>query len=165
MRAISLCPTADHYRRFIQGQVVLAEEVERLAEHLEQCPHCSETAEQLLGKDPLLDVLRSGAMAADLPQGALVEELIARLGRPRLPAPAAEETAQKLPRNATFLVQPLAWPASPAAEATTALYDFLSPPQGPDEIGRLGPYCVRKMIGSGGMGIVFLAEDVRLKRP
>jgi tRNA A-37 threonylcarbamoyl transferase component Bud32 len=155
----------DHYRRFIQGQTASAEEVERLAEHLEQCPHCSETAEQLLGKDPLLDVLRSGAMATDFPQGTLVEELIARLVRPRLPAPAAEETAQKLPRNSTFLAPPLARPASPAAEATTALYDFLSPPQGPDEIGRLGPYCVRKMIGSGGMGIVFLAEDVWLKRP
>ena len=39
---------------------------------------------------------------------------------------------------------------------------FLAPPQAPDEIGRLGPYRVLKVIGSGGMGIVFQAEDVSL---
>src|SRR5262249_24464097 len=33
-----------------------------------------------------------------------------------------------------------------------------------DEIGRLGPYRVRKVLGKGGMGIVFLADDLRLKR-
>src|SRR5207302_2515059 len=44
------------------------------------------------------------------------------------------------------------------------LTDFLAPPQAPDEIGRLGDYRVLKVLGAGGMGVVFQAEDPRLKR-
>ena len=38
-----------------------------------------------------------------------------------------------------------------------------SPPRG--EIGRLGPYRLFEVIGSGGMGVVFRGEDVALQRP
>jgi serine/threonine protein kinase len=45
------------------------------------------------------------------------------------------------------------------------LYDFLAPAQSPGELGRLGGYRILKVIGAGGMGVVFQAEDVQLKRP
>jgi serine/threonine protein kinase len=44
------------------------------------------------------------------------------------------------------------------------LYDFLAPPQAADEIGRLGSYRVLKVLGAGGMGVVFQAEDPKLHR-
>src|SRR5262249_17741862 len=43
--------------------------------------------------------------------------------------------------------------------------EFFSPPEGQDELGRLGNYRVLKELGAGGMGAVFAAEDVQLKRP
>ncbi len=43
-------------------------------------------------------------------------------------------------------------------------YEFLDPPGKEGEIGRLGPYRVTGLLGKGGMGQVFVAEDARLKR-
>jgi formylglycine-generating enzyme required for sulfatase activity/serine/threonine protein kinase len=44
------------------------------------------------------------------------------------------------------------------------LLRLLSPPEAPGEIGRLGCYRVLKVLGAGGMGAVFQAEDPVLKR-
>src|SRR5262249_54564884 len=55
-------------------------------------------------------------------------------------------------------------PVRPAADLDSSLTDFLAPPQADDELGRLGGYKVLKWLGQGGMGLVFEAEDVKLKR-
>jgi urea transport system substrate-binding protein len=52
-----------------------------------------------------------------------------------------------------------AWPKRP-----TVPFPFLDPPLRPDEIGRLEDFRVIRELGSGGMGLVFEAEQLSLRR-
>lgn len=45
-----------------------------------------------------------------------------------------------------------------------AEYPFLEPPEAEGELARLGFYSIRRVLGSGGMGVVFEAVDQRLSR-
>ncbi|HTU21870.1 MAG TPA: protein kinase [Gemmataceae bacterium] len=75
--------------------------------------------------------------------------------------PEAMETAV-LPPVATSQTATLA--NLPASSKEQELCAFLAPSQAPDEIGRLGAYRVLKVLGAGGMGVVFRAEDPQLQR-
>ena len=56
--------------------------------------------------------------------------------------------------------------SSPEAgeEHPKELYDWLAPPQAKGELGRLGSYRVLQVLGVGGMGVVFRAQDPHLDR-
>src|SRR5436190_15723819 len=53
----------------------------------------------------------------------------------------------------------------PTAWTETMAKQLLGPPSHPEMLGRLGRYEVERLIGSGGMGIVFKGFDTELNRP
>ena len=66
-----------------------------------------------------------------------------------------------------FIPQDPRSPSEAGAEpgASSRSYDFLDPPRAPDELGWISYYRVRRLLGEGGMGLVFEAEDTDLLRP
>jgi hypothetical protein len=150
MSAAPSCPDVHVLRRFLLGQLP-TEEVERLAGHVEQCAHCVTILQHLQERDALLDALQTPpADPLQLPAG-LLERVVA------LPRPMS---ASRTVVSGGLLAHLTETPA----DVTQELYDFLAPPQQPGELGRLGAYRVLRVLGAGGMGVVFEAEDTELKR-
>jgi formylglycine-generating enzyme required for sulfatase activity len=155
-----------------------------LEQHVLQCDRCGDTVQALKAEDTLAAVMgRARPTAAQGPEGEVVGNLIGRLEelRPSVAAPASatptatvglgdtpsvERSTGAIPPQASQIADAVTLPpqAPPAAAATAAMYDFLAPPRGPQELGRLGPYRVLKVLGAGGMGVVFQAEDPHLDR-
>ena len=52
-----------------------------------------------------------------------------------------------------------------ALHADRISLEFLDPPRHPELLGRLGRYDIERLLGAGGMGIVFKAFDTELHRP
>ncbi len=90
-----------------------------------------------------------------------------KLGAHELRPPAAECVPPASPsRLASETAGAAAATAPPPGGAGhgAAAYPFLSPAQEPGELGRLDRYVVRKVLGVGAMGVVFQADDPRLRR-
>jgi tetratricopeptide (TPR) repeat protein len=145
------------------GQVEACE-AEVLEAHLASCRSCLEKASRLQANDPLLEALeQEPAAPAEENAEAVIAVLLERLA-PLLttkegsgvlaPAEAGRAVTDRTPATNRL----------PGGEALPSVSDFLDPPQEPGEIGRLGSYSVLRVLGTGGMGIVYQAMQARPKR-
>jgi serine/threonine protein kinase len=124
---------------------------DELAGQKVRCPGCAQV---------LLVPARRAAPTARAPSPSL-EKAPSRPAPPPTNPPAQSEWPTAAPASRTDTSNPA---DLGDCEHEPGLTDFLAPPQAPGELGRLGGFRILKVLGHGGMGVVFQGEDPRLRR-
>ena len=113
----------------------------RVAQHVEECSQCQ---------------TRLGELAAEQSDWNEAHEMLVS---------SHDAADQNGDHSTECLWNRKRWQRRPTAWTESMARQLLAPPSHPEMLGRIGRYGVERLIGAGGMGVVFKAFDTELNRP
>lgn len=131
--------------------------IRELGRHLHECDQCRRSLESMSAKTDFWQKTPQVLRSAESSGGLLTSRLLKVARQSTAGGKEGVETAEQ-PQFEFDASEDL----GPHAYAMESLLD---PPKHPEMLGRVGKYDVEKIVGSGGMGIVFKAHDTELNRP
>jgi len=149
------CPPRATLQQALLGELP-DEQAAIIESHLLSCAACMQACHSLEAGDMLVDALR--AQPAIRTVHSELDDWVQEV-KQRLHDPETHSSADGQEGTPALIdVRPL------AGGIATAPSLALQPREAPDELGRLGSFRVLRQLGQGGMGVVFEAEDLQLKR-
>ncbi len=156
MDALRDCPGNHQLDSWIRG-LLIEEQSAAIEEHLRACEACQRQTRELHHSDTLADAIRQqAAQPEDQSVHPELGKVMQRLREQSLIGTQSIDVA------GTQII-----PSGSGTKSSNDRTEFLSglrPAEAPDELARLDGFRLLKLLGHGGMGAVFLAEDIRLKR-
>ncbi len=143
MNTTTACPSTEELRELIGGSLS-GQQQELCVQHLDQCPGCQSKIEELA----------TG--------GSNLSQVVQRIHESEPVAASAYWPAVRSVQQAAHLAETIGVESPPRLRDSST--NFLLPPSDAAYLGRLAQFDVMRVLGRGGMGIVFEAFDSRLQR-